>query len=112
MMRLIILLTLSNVFMTIAWYGHLRHTQASLWKVVLISWGIAFFEYCLMIPANRHGHLQGMNGFQLKMIQEVITLLVFCLFAVAYLKEPLRWNHLVSFLLILGAVYFMFKPTQ
>lgn len=94
--------------MTIAWYGHLRFEHVSLWKVILISWGIAFLEYCFQVPANRIGFLEGFNGFQLKMIQEVITLTVFAVFAVFYLKEPLRWNYLASFLCILGAVYFMF----
>ncbi len=71
--------------------------------------GHRFFEYCFMVPANRLGYLDGFNGFQLKMVQEVITLTVFCIFAVVWLKEPLRWNYLISFSLILGAVYFMFK---
>ncbi|QEH42375.1 DMT family protein [Chitinophaga sp. XS-30] len=108
-MRTILLLLVSNVFMTFAWYGHLKHTNVPLWKVVLISWGIAFFEYCFMVPANRYGYTDGFNGFQLKMVQEVITLTVFCVFAVLFLKEPLRWNYLISFALLLGAVYFMFK---
>lgn len=108
-MRTIFLLLVSNVFMTFAWYGHLKHTNVPLWKVVLISWGIAFFEYCFMVPANRYGYTEGFNGFQLKMVQEVITLTVFCVFAVLFLKEPLRWNYLISFALLLGAVYFMFK---
>lgn len=108
-MRTILLLCCSNIFMTIAWYGHLKFEQVSLWKVILISWGIAFFEYCFQVPANRIGFVEGFNGYQLKMIQEVITLTVFSLFAVWYLKEPLRWNYLASFVCILGAVYFMFK---
>jgi len=108
-MRTIILLLSSNIFMTIAWYWHLKKTGFPLWKAILISWGIALVEYCLMVPANRSGYLQGWSGFQLKIIQEVITLLVFCVFAVVYLKEPLRWNYLISFCLILGAVYFAFK---
>lgn len=109
MIRTIILLVFSNIFMTIAWYGHLRHQNVPLWKAVLLSWGIAFFEYCLMVPANRIGYLNGVSGFQLKMIQEVITLLVFTLFAVVYLKESLQMKHLISFAFLLGAVYFMFK---
>lgn len=109
MIRAILLLVFSNIFMTIAWYGHLRHQNVPLWKVVLISWGIAFFEYCLMVPANRIGYESGVNAFQLKMIQEVITLVVFGVFAVVYLKEPFHWKYLVSFLFLLGAVYFMFK---
>ena len=95
--------------MTFAWYGHLRNTQSPLWKVVLISWGIAFFEYCFMVPANRLGYIDGMSGFQLKMTQEVITLTVFAFFAVLYLKEPFHWRYLVSFAFLIGAVYFMFK---
>lgn len=109
MIRAILLLVASNVFMTIAWYGHLRYQNVPLWKVVLISWLIAFVEYCFMVPANRVGYQSGMNAFQLKMIQEVITLVVFGVFAVAYLKEPFHWKYLVSFILLLGAVYFMFK---
>ncbi|HLO37477.1 MAG TPA: DMT family protein [Lacibacter sp.] len=109
MLRAILLLLFSNIFMTIAWYGHLRHQNVPLWKVVLISWGIAFFEYCLMVPANRIGYQSGVNAFQLKMIQEVITLVVFGVFAVVYLKEPFHWKYIVSFLFLLGAVYFMFK---
>ena len=109
MIRAILLLLFSNIFMTIAWYGHLRQQNVPLWKVVLISWGIAFFEYCLMVPANRIGYQSGVNAFQLKMIQEVITLVVFSVFAVWVLGEPFRLNYLVSFCLLLGAVYFMFK---
>lgn len=95
--------------MTIAWYGHLKQQQLPLWKAILISWGIAFFEYCLMVPANRWGFSNGFNGFQLKMTQEVITLVVFTVFAMFYLNEPFHWKYLVSFALLLGAVYFMFK---
>ncbi len=109
MVRTIVLLTVSNIFMTFAWYGHLKFKELPLWKVVLISWGIAFFEYCLMVPANRHGFVNGFNGFQLKMAQEVITLVVFSVFAVWYLKEPFHWRYLVSFAFLLGAVYFMFR---
>ncbi len=109
MIRAILLLVASNVFMTIAWYGHLRYQNVPLWKVVLISWMIAFVEYCFMVPANRVGYQSGVNAFQLKMIQEVITLVVFGVFAVAYLKEPFHWKYIVSFILLLGAVYFMFK---
>ena len=109
MIRTIILLTASNIFMTIAWYGHLKQKGIPLWKAILVSWGIAFFEYCLMVPANRTGYLNGMTGFQLKMTQEVITLLVFSFFAVFYLKEPFHWRYLVSFAFLMGAVFFMFK---
>jgi uncharacterized protein len=107
--RTILLLFASNVFMTFAWYGHLKQQGMSLWKAILISWGIAFFEYCLMVPANRYGFQEGMNGFQLKITQEVITLIVFSVFAVFYLKEPFHWRYLVSFLFLIGAVYFVFK---
>jgi len=107
-MQTIALLVASNVFMTFAWYGHLKHTQAPLWQAILLSWGIAFFEYCLMVPANRLGYQNGMSGFQLKITQEVITLIVFAVFAVFYLKEPFHWRYLVSFAFLLGAVYFMF----
>lgn len=108
-MRTIVLLLLSNVFMTIAWYGHLRHQHVPLWKAILVSWLIAFVEYCFMIPANRIGYATGYNAFQLKMIQEVITLVIFTLFAVMYLKEPFNWRYVGSFILLLGAVYLTFK---
>ena len=108
-MKTILLLVASNIFMTFAWYGHLKQTEISLWKAILISWGIAFFEYCLMVPANRMGYVNGFSGFQLKITQEVITLLVFAVFAVFYLKEPFHWRYLVSFAFLIGAVYFMFK---
>ncbi|RAJ79205.1 hypothetical protein CLV59_106266 [Chitinophaga dinghuensis] len=108
-MRTILLLIISNSFMTYAWYGHLKHTDTALWKVILMSWGIAFFEYCFMVPANRYGFQEGFSGFQLKTIQEVVSLTVFSLFAIFFLKEPLKWNYLVSFSLLIGAAYFMFK---
>lgn len=95
--------------MTFAWYGLLKEKGLTMWKAILLSWCIAFFEYSLMVPANRIGYLSGMSGFQLKITQEVITLVVFAIFAVVYLKEPLQWKYLVSFILLLGAVYFMFK---
>jgi hypothetical protein len=95
--------------MTFAWYGHLKKDGMPLWKAILISWGIAFFEYCLMVPANRMGYANGLSGFQLKIIQEVITLTVFAFFAVFYLKESMQWNHLISFVFLVGAVYFMFR---
>ncbi|OPZ79442.1 MAG: hypothetical protein BWY78_00041 [Alphaproteobacteria bacterium ADurb.Bin438] len=104
----ILLLTVSNVFMTFAWYGHLKHKSTALWAVVLISWGIAFFEYCFQVPANRIGH-QFFSAAQLKVAQEVITLVVFAGFSVFYLKEDLKWNYIVGFLLILLAVFFVFK---
>jgi uncharacterized protein (DUF486 family) len=108
-MRTVALLFFSNIFMTFAWYWHLKDRGIPLWKAVLISWGIAFFEYCLTVPANRIGFVSGFNGFQLKIIQEVITLVIFSFFAILYLKEPFHWKYLVSFAFILGAVYFAFK---
>lgn len=108
-MRTIFLLLASNIFMTFAWYGNLKNTNLPIWKLVLISWGIAFFEYCFMVPANKFGFANGFSGFQLKVTQEVITLVVFAVFAILYLKEPFHWKYLVSFALILGAVYFAFK---
>ncbi len=109
MMKTIALLLFSNLFMTFAWYGHLKQTGVPLWKAILISWGIAFFEYCLMVPANRAGYAHGFTGFQLKITQEIITLVVFSVFAVLYLKEPFQTKYLISFLFIVGAVYFAFK---
>jgi hypothetical protein len=95
--------------MTFAWYGHLKDKGMPLWKAIFISWGIAFFEYCLMVPANRLGYTNGMSGFQLKILQEIITLAVFIVFAVLYLKEPFSRNYLISFAFVLGAVYFAFR---
>jgi uncharacterized protein (DUF486 family) len=109
MVRVIILLIFSNIFMTFAWYGHLKQMNVPIWKAVLVSWLIALVEYCLMVPANRIGYQNGVNAFQLKMAQEIITLGVFTVFAVVYLKEPFHWKYIVSFLFLLGAVYFMFK---
>ena len=115
-MKTVLLLFASNIFMTIAWYGHLKFRfleGKSLFFVILVSWGIAFFEYCLMVPANRSGYLTGaFTGYQLKIIQEAITLAVFVVFAWAVLKEKLTWNYAVSFGLIVLAVYFAtaFKP--
>ncbi len=107
-MRAILLLTLANVFMTFAWYGHLKYKSSPLWIAIFASWGIAFFEYCLQVPANRIGSRQ-FAVVELKVIQEVITLVVFAFFSVLYLKEGFRWNHGVSFLFLLGAVFFAFK---
>ena len=107
-MQTIIFLTISNIFMTIAWYGHLKYKQSPLFKVILISWLIAFVEYCFQVPANRFGHAQ-FTAAQLKTIQEVITLVVFCVFSVVYLKEDLKWNYLVGFGLVILAVFFIFK---
>lgn len=107
-MLTVVLLTASNIFMTFAWYGHLKFRDVALWKVVLASWGIAFFEYCLMVPANRYGYGQ-FNAAELKTIQEIITLVVFTVFSIVYLKEELRWNYIVGFLLIIAAAFFVFK---
>ena len=107
-MKTIILLTISNIFMTFAWYGHLRYKNAPLFAVILISWLIAFAEYCFQVPANRIGH-GTFTAAQLKTIQEVITLVVFCAFSLIYLKENIRWNYLVGFVLIVAAVFFIFK---
>jgi len=107
-LRTIALLIASNIFMTFAWYGHLRFKEVALWKVVLISWGIAFFEYCLMVPANRIGSANYSTA-QLKTIQEVITLVVFAGFSVFYLKEGLKWNYLVGFGFMILAVFFVFR---
>jgi uncharacterized protein (DUF486 family) len=107
----ILLLTVSNVFMTFAWYGHLKEHRASpLWIVVLVSWGIAFFEYCFQVPANRIGARAGLATAELKTIQEVITLVVFVAFAVFYLGETLRWNHAVGFAFVALGALFVFKP--
>jgi len=102
-MRTIVLLTASNVFMTAAWYGHLRFRNVAIWKVILVSWLIAFFEYCLQVPANRYGY-GTFAAAQLKIIQEVITLLVFVGFAWLYLGQRLRWNEAAAFALVLIAV--------
>ncbi len=106
----ILLLTVSNVFMTFAWYGHLKFKEVKLPIVILASWGIAFFEYVLMVPANRWGH-SVYSATQLKIIQEVITLSVFSGFAIFYLGEHIRWNHLAAFGCILAAVAFTFLPS-
>lgn len=104
----IVLLVLSNVFMTFAWYGHLKYKSSPLWIAILASWGIAFFEYCLQVPANRWGSAR-FSTAELKTMQEAITLVVFCVFSVSYLKEPLKWNHLAGFACIVLAVFFVFK---
>ena len=104
----IILLTISNVFMTFAWYGHLKHKSAALWIVILVSWFIALFEYCFQVPANRIGS-EYFTTAQLKTIQEIITLTVFCFFSVLYLKEELRWNYIVGFVFMIFEAFFIFK---
>jgi uncharacterized protein (DUF486 family) len=110
-MRTILLLTISNIFMTFAWYGHLKYKSSPLWIVIAASWGIAFFEYCFQVPANRYGHGQ-FTAAQLKTIQEVITLVVFSVFSILYLKEEFRWNYVVGFVLMVAAVAVIFagKP--
>jgi uncharacterized protein (DUF486 family) len=107
-MQTVILLLISNIFMTFAWYGHLKFKEVGLWKIILISWGIAFFEYCFQVPANRIGH-GTFNAVELKTIQEVITLIVFAVFSILYLKEEFRWNYAVGFVLLVAAVFFIFK---
>ena len=104
----IVLLVFSNLFMTVAWYGHLRFKEVPLWGVILASWGIAFIEYCFAVPANRLGNAV-YSAAELKTIQEVITLLVFAGFSLAYLREPLGWNHLVGFALISAGAFFIFQ---
>lgn len=104
----ILLLLASNVFMTFAWYGHLKFKESPLVLVILVSWGIAFFEYCLQVPANRigHGHF---SAAELKTIQEILTLSVFAVFSIFYLKEPLTWNHAIGFTLIIAGAFFIFQ---
>ena len=107
-MHTILLLTISNIFMTFAWYGHLKFRSEALWKVIMVSWGIAFFEYCFQVPANRIGSYRFTTA-QLKIVQEVITLVVFSLFSVLYLKEQLKWNYLAGFFCMVLAVVFVFN---
>lgn len=104
----ILLLIASNVFMTFAWYGHLKFTDRPLWLVVVASWGIAFFEYCLAVPANRIGH-GTYSAAELKTIQEVVTLAVFAVFSIAYLGERITINHVIGFALICVGAFFVFK---
>jgi uncharacterized protein (DUF486 family) len=103
----ILLLIISNTFMTFAWYGHLKYTSKPLWIVILVSWGIAFFEYCFQVPANRLGY-ERFSAVQLKILTEVIAIVIFLLFNYFYLGQALRWNYVVSFSLILVAVFFAF----
>ncbi|MCE9589186.1 MAG: DMT family protein [Planctomycetes bacterium] len=110
-MATILLLVISNIFMTFAWYGHLKnHKSSALWIVILASWGIAFFEYCFQVPANRMGAKAGFATAELKTIQEVITLLVFVVFSWLYMGETLKWNHAVGFALIAAGAAFVFAP--
>jgi uncharacterized protein (DUF486 family) len=107
-MNTVLLLTMSNIFMTFAWYGHLKYGHTwPLWKAILVSWLIALLEYCLAVPANRLGYVE-LTGFQLKIIQEVITITVFIAFAILFLKERLAWNHLVAFGCLAVAAFFAF----
>lgn len=106
-MKTVLLLICSNTFMTIAWYGHLKYRKAPLILAIVVSWMIAFFEYCFQVPANRFGYGE-FTAYQLKIIQEIITLCVFVVFAWFYLGERMRWNHVVSFLFLVGAVAFAF----
>ena len=106
----VFLLIVSNVFMTFAWYGHLKGMNTKpLWIVVLISWGIAFFEYCFQVPANRIGHLSGVDAARLKIMEEVITLSVFVPFSIYFLRQPLKLDYLWAALCVCGAVYFIFR---
>jgi uncharacterized protein (DUF486 family) len=107
-MKTILLLLFSNIFMTFAWYGHLKFTHVPVTKAVLISWAIAFVEYCFMVPANRMGHVT-FSTVELKIIQEIITLVVFSVFAVTYMQESLRWNHAAAFTCLGGAAWFTFR---
>jgi len=108
LLQTIVLLLLSNTFMTCAWYGHLKYLEnRPLWLVILIAWGIAFFEYCFQVPANRIG-FRVLDGYQLKILQEIITLIVFVIFAKLVLGEDLKWNYMVSFAFLAGAAWFAF----
>jgi uncharacterized protein (DUF486 family) len=110
MWKTVLLLIASNLFMTVAWYGHLKYTDKALWRVIVLSWMIAFFEYCLQVPANRIGYEANMSSYQLKITQEVISIAIFMVFALFYFGEIPRWNHWIAFGLILGAVYFGMLP--
>jgi len=113
-MKTVLLLIISDFFMTLAWYGHLKYLRSAKWPllaVILISWGIAFFEYCFQVPANRIGYVT-FSATQLKIIQEVISLSVFAVFAAVVLDERLRWNHAMSFVFLVAAVYFAFWPVK
>ncbi len=108
LMQTTLLLIASNTFMTCAWYGHLKYLEnRPLWIVILIAWGIAFFEYCFQVPANRIG-FRVLDGYQLKILQEIITLIVFVVFAKLVLGEDLKWNYMVSFAFLAGAAFFAF----
>jgi len=111
-MTTIILLICSNIFMTLAWYGHLKFPHLPMLAAILIGWGIALVEYCFAVPANRIGYAHGFTGGQLKIVQEVITLTVFALFAAVVLKEPIGWRYLGAFACLAGAAAFMFVGRQ
>jgi uncharacterized protein len=104
----ILMLIGSNAFMTTAWYWHLRFREVPLWQVILISWGLAFFEYCLAVPANRYGSYV-YSAAQLKTIQEVVTLSIFGVFSVVYLQQAITWNQVIGFALIAGGAFFVFR---
>ncbi len=104
----VVLLTISNIFMMFAWYGHLKFKTTAIWLAVLISWGLAFFEYCFQVPANRMGHSY-FNVAELKTMQEAITLFVFIFFSILYLKEEIKWNYMLGFALMILAVFVVFK---
>ena len=106
-MLTILLLIISNAFMVVAWYGHLKFKDTPLWTVILVSWGIAFFEYCFQVPANRYGHGQ-FTTTQLKVIQMIVTLVVFSVFVVTFMGERLAWNHFVAFIFLIAASFFVF----
>ncbi|GDX81799.1 membrane protein [Deltaproteobacteria bacterium] len=109
MLRTIVLLTVSNIFMTFAWYAHLRDLRAKpLWIAIAVSWGIAFFEYCVQVPANRIG-AETMSVAQLKILQEMVTMCVFAVFATFYLRERLTWNYAAAAVCMMGAAFFMFR---
>jgi uncharacterized protein (DUF486 family) len=107
-MPTILLLIVSNLFMTFAWYGHLKFKSVALWKVILVSWLIASVEYCFQVPANRLGHGR-FSAAQLKTIQEIVSLAIFSGFSVLYLREEFRWNYLIGFVLIIAAAFFIFR---
>ncbi|MBP7653727.1 DMT family protein [Candidatus Dependentiae bacterium] len=109
MTKTIILLSISNIFMTFAWYGHLKHKNSPLWIAIIISWLIAFVEYCFQVPANRIGHNSGISAAQLKILQEIITLIIFCIFSIMYLGEKIRWNYIAGFIFIIIAIVFVFS---
>lgn len=109
MLRTVVLLTVSNIFMTFAWYAHLRDLRAKpLWTAIAVSWGIAFFEYCVQVPANRIG-AETMSVAQLKILQEMVTMCVFAIFATFYLRERLTWNYAAAAVCMMGAAFFMFR---